>query len=465
MKRSAKRILTMALIVAMAMALITTGFATGGTGDRITVILDGNALSFPDAAPTIRDGYSYVPFRALLEAMGAEVRYDDETQTVTAEKDGTVLNFVIGQESISVTKDGETETVAADAASYIENQRTMIPVNFVAKAFGFLVGWDETERAVVLIDADKLIDAYAGKFSVMDQYLEYSQGFNEKAYAFTGDFTLDMKVTAPGEPAVPVGISGTIEGLSYQNLMNMNLDMSIDISDYFSDLMSLSPEDGGQETQQILDMLKNVEIDYIINLDEGKVYLRSPIFSMAGIPNVSEDSWLYIDLNKIFSMSGVDLDIEALLKAANQSGFAEYLVNAYGLMGINSAGAFDTLTQTLDQMEDMFGDSAFSKAGDSYVSNYASTENGADMTIRMVLNQKYEKINGYDMTMTINMGEDLGSAKITASQTGYKNADVTMTFTVPNLLDYAIKMNMEFTETDRTPDEAPPAESEIVPLF
>ena len=88
-----------------------------------------------DAAPMIQNDRTYVPFRALAEAFGAEVAYDEATQAVTAELNGVTVVMTIG--SATYTVNGVEKT--ADVAPFINGSRTMIPVRFAAEAFGITV--------------------------------------------------------------------------------------------------------------------------------------------------------------------------------------------------------------------------------------------------------------------------------------------------------------------------------------
>jgi hypothetical protein len=47
------------------------------------VLLDGQLLSF-DVQPIIEDGRTLVPLRTIFEALGANVSWDENTQTVAA---------------------------------------------------------------------------------------------------------------------------------------------------------------------------------------------------------------------------------------------------------------------------------------------------------------------------------------------------------------------------------------------
>ena len=60
----------------------------------ISVILNGDTLSFTQP-PVIENGTTLVPMRTIFEALGAEVNWDNNTKTVTAVKDSTTINLTI----------------------------------------------------------------------------------------------------------------------------------------------------------------------------------------------------------------------------------------------------------------------------------------------------------------------------------------------------------------------------------
>jgi len=108
------------------------------------VVLDGQTLGF-DVQPTIENGRTLVPLRTIFEALGAEVNWDDTTQTVTAKKDHTELKLVIGGQAF---KNGAP--VHLDVPAQVIDGRTMIPARFVAEALGANVGWDEAANSVLI---------------------------------------------------------------------------------------------------------------------------------------------------------------------------------------------------------------------------------------------------------------------------------------------------------------------------
>ena len=115
----------------------------GNTGFEDIVVMSINSneivvnseIKIIDAAPIVENNRTFVPFRALAEAFGATVAYDEATQAVTAELNGVTVVMTIG--SATYTVNGVEKT--ADVAPFINGSRTMVPVRFAAEAFGIKV--------------------------------------------------------------------------------------------------------------------------------------------------------------------------------------------------------------------------------------------------------------------------------------------------------------------------------------
>ena len=80
------------LIISFVMFISTIAMADESD---ITVTLDGDRLSF-DVSPQIIDGRTMVPIRAIFEAMGAEVKWDDATKTAICTKDSLTVRMTVG---------------------------------------------------------------------------------------------------------------------------------------------------------------------------------------------------------------------------------------------------------------------------------------------------------------------------------------------------------------------------------
>ena len=78
---------------------------------QLGAMVDGKA-SLLDVAPFIKDGRTFVPVRFIAEALGAEVKYDAATQVVTATRGDDVVVLTIGSNVMTVNGEAEVTDVA-----------------------------------------------------------------------------------------------------------------------------------------------------------------------------------------------------------------------------------------------------------------------------------------------------------------------------------------------------------------
>lgn len=114
-----------------------------------------------DVPPVIKDGRTLIPVRAITEAMGATVDYDAEEGivTVTSADEEIVIKFYLNEEDegkITVTKDGETEDVTTDVRPGIINNRTFVPLRFIAETLGLKVTHDGRTGGIDIDEGLKL---------------------------------------------------------------------------------------------------------------------------------------------------------------------------------------------------------------------------------------------------------------------------------------------------------------------
>lgn len=130
--------------------LVFTGIMKAGTTpppttDGIKVKLNGNFLTF-DQPPIAESGRTLVPLRAIFEAFGATVNWDQATQTVTAVKGDTTIKLTLG--SNTAYKNGTPITL--DVPAKAVNGRTIVPVRFISESFGATVTWDQATQTVII---------------------------------------------------------------------------------------------------------------------------------------------------------------------------------------------------------------------------------------------------------------------------------------------------------------------------
>lgn len=112
---------------------------------NIQVFVGGQLQAYAQA-PVNWNGSALVPFRAIFESLGATVKWDSSTQTVTATREGKTIVLTIGSNIAYVN--GVPVTLSAPAQ--LINGITMVPVRFVSEALGGVVEWNEASKSVVV---------------------------------------------------------------------------------------------------------------------------------------------------------------------------------------------------------------------------------------------------------------------------------------------------------------------------
>ncbi|MFB9328213.1 copper amine oxidase N-terminal domain-containing protein [Paenibacillus aurantiacus] len=140
-----QRMMRMALVAAMVFA-IWPAVARGQGESPIRVFVDTSELVFKQEV-VVRGGTMFVPFRALFEAMGMTVAWEEGTKTVSGSKDG--LNITLATDRPSATVNGEQAALSAGAFSV--NGTVLIPLRFVGEATGAIVHWDAKNREITIV--------------------------------------------------------------------------------------------------------------------------------------------------------------------------------------------------------------------------------------------------------------------------------------------------------------------------
>lgn len=112
--------------------------------EDIKISLDDKELDFDSQQPLIENDRVLVPMRKIFEELGAEIEWDEETQTVTATIGDTVITLQIGKNEI--TKNGVTTEI--DTETQLVNDRTLVPLRAVSESFGNTVTWNAETKTV-----------------------------------------------------------------------------------------------------------------------------------------------------------------------------------------------------------------------------------------------------------------------------------------------------------------------------
>ncbi len=218
-----KKILSVILCLSLAASLLIG--ATSVSADEISVELDGNPIEF-DVKPEIIDGRTMVPLRKIFEEIGASVKWDNDTQTVSARKNKKTITLSIDSADLQIDK-GDTdeegnpiyETVTLEVPAQIVSGRTLVPARAISESFGLNVDWDEDNQKVIISSNDEEDESWKENIGsinldtltcdgegieITDNQIKITQG---------GDFTVsgtlsDGNITISTKENVKIRLSG-----------------------------------------------------------------------------------------------------------------------------------------------------------------------------------------------------------------------------------------------------------------
>ena len=103
-----------------------------------TVAAYGKTIS-SDVAPLIINNRTMVPIRVVTENLGGTAEWNANAKTVTLAIDGKTIQMTIG---VTLEKYGVSPIIIDD--------RTYVPIRFVAEELGAAVDWNENAQEIVI---------------------------------------------------------------------------------------------------------------------------------------------------------------------------------------------------------------------------------------------------------------------------------------------------------------------------
>ncbi len=157
-----KKLISVLLSLFMVLSLVLTACAAEETQTEndTTIILkigspdmtvNGKDMPIDEqgTVPVIVNDRTLLPVRAVVEQMGGTVAWNGETQEVTLTYGENEIKLTI--DSTEALLNGEKQTL--DVAPAVMNDRTMLPIRFIAESFKFNVEWNENEQSVTITNS------------------------------------------------------------------------------------------------------------------------------------------------------------------------------------------------------------------------------------------------------------------------------------------------------------------------
>lgn len=171
MKHLAKIVLCAAISLGSLSVLPASAVHAAPAG--VSIMLDGYPLPFP-VEPVMMNGTTMVPFRAISEALGIQVEWDQKARKITATRKAaagaapTVVVLTLGSKNAVVNG----AVVKLEVAPQDIRGTTMLPLKFFSQQFGAAASWDQASKTVSITSPKR--DMYTLGFYAQKAYSEVS---------------------------------------------------------------------------------------------------------------------------------------------------------------------------------------------------------------------------------------------------------------------------------------------------
>lgn len=463
--------------------------AYGGVPGQINVMVNGKCVKFTDAAPETNNGRTMVPFRAIFEALGAEVSYDGKVHGVLGD---TEVTLAIGSDEMTKTVSGKTATVKMDCAPYAKGGRTYVPVRFISEALGYDVKWDSNYNTAVVTDLEALAAKIDKEFTIYNKLMAQNT-LGDKTQESVGSAKADVTLfdstngNKTGEATCSYDLAASKSGASGK--------VEYDFSALWDIIAGYIPmpldEAGAADHAGKLALAKSLmkgSAELRMDLDKGKVYLSMPALfeamsgelADAGI-QIPQNSWLSASLSDSMQMN----DLTKQMGQAPTMGKLLCASADASASGIGTIHSYDTILEAADLTAKLIGDAKFTRKGSADVLTitrddlFALVEDaGSEVT-----DEDRETISKFDFTVavkdngdvdvdfqaqvtlpndSVNWGDDLQVTFKGSTQGGKSQA--TAKFLIKDELEVNLTIQETLTQTDKAPEVAPPRDVLVLPM-
>ena len=218
------------ILMAMVISLSGVAFANSDNS-KVTVNLDGKAITFPDAQPFIDErDRTLVPIRFVSEAIVADFSWYNDSRSVTFVKGRNTITYTIG--SFKALLNG-TVTVF-DTVGVLLEDRTFVPLRFISEMLNCTVEWIGETNTVEITSPPAPVAFPEPKITMHFQEGDYDARLlwitldNLKDYSDCKNYQFKIDFVNPSEFNVMEQDEGAING--WQTL-NLNQWRSITLAD------------------------------------------------------------------------------------------------------------------------------------------------------------------------------------------------------------------------------------------
>ena len=425
------------------------------TEKQINVMLNGDYVSFTQQAPANINDRVLVPIRDVMEKMGAKVDWNDADQSITVTRDDVTVGLKVNDANITVNNETKTLDVApqiindktllpiravAEAfgctVGWDDDAKTVIIVNVddylneIKKNSSNFYTFASEQSSML---ADMYSSTMTGSFKIKVE---------SKTEGKADDFDLGFDISSEGTSKNDNNEDKTVIKINAGSLTKILKDLGIEIGD-----VDLSKLDEVNLETKVIGKDIYVKTDLVKKLTE----VTSDKKVAAAAVLVTENTWLKIDIESLIKSipdaEGADQFadyIDAVASAAQDGkNVIESIADFAKGMEYNSIVTAEMVNSVAETFSGMYNDNNFkySKTDDGYTVSFTMTN---DQYVDYVkaqwesegIQMPENALDGLDINMSMN---------VTGDKNGNSKSDVDMTYKVNSKIDDDNYVNMDMS--------------------
>ena len=260
----------------------------------IQVQLNGEMIDFTDengqkVEPKIMNDRTMVPMRKIFEVLGAEVSWNGEEKIITANTENSQIILQIDHEKAVVKPtSGEEVEIVLDAVPVIYEDRTLVPVRFIAESLNKKVDWDAENKTVIIVDEDWMANYIKENAPTLYQLLSEERE-EITSYASAGEISGKLKYTDKDSRTntSTLNMKGTFSCVISGEYLNFKCDANITGKGALKDAIKKAG-------------LEKISANMIIDTKAQEIYLKGNLMD-----ELNEGGWVKLSMtgNSLFAFA------------------------------------------------------------------------------------------------------------------------------------------------------------------
>ncbi len=301
------------LLLLMGALVFTLPTADAAREQNLLLVVDGKLAEAEHMKPIIVEDRTLVPIRLVSETLHYDVSWNQEAKEVVVENANQVLRLVIGENKADL--DGEE--LALDVPAQLIEDRTYVPLRFIAEVFDREVEYDANNQTVI-VGVFPRVEAEEGTVLYENDSVGFTLNIPKEIFDELMFKEYEGSVTVYHEPTrvSPYG-GGVLFGIGRENSVNMLQIIPATLLDYEDGeyIVATFPSDvqfGDEESQafykkfydeHVDDILKTfVKTEYKPKVDIDVVVYEDGVLSFT-IKNLSDTTVTFGNGIQLFSQA------------------------------------------------------------------------------------------------------------------------------------------------------------------